>query len=97
MSSLEGLAGFMRSNPGAEGFRNRLGAAASRCQRKDAVIRGHLYWCWAKSSTTPVLPREDNTREMLGIDENTLMAMRRGMNELYRRLPVDAAKDGVQC
>lgn len=79
MSSLEGLAGFMRSNPGAEGFLNRLGVqtrdASGKIRDTAAIFTG----VGQKLNNMPYY-RAKQYAQMLGIDENTLMAMRRGMN-----------------
>ena len=79
MSSLEGLAGFMRSNPGAEGFLNRLGVqtrdASGKMRDTAAIFTG----VEQKLNNMPYY-RSKQYAQMLGIDENTLMAMRRGMN-----------------
>lgn len=79
MSSLEGLAGFMRSNPGAEGFLNRLGVqtrdASGKMRDTAAIFTG----VGQKLNNMPYY-RAKQYAQMLGIDENTLMAMRHGMN-----------------
>ncbi|HAX4278908.1 TPA: transglycosylase SLT domain-containing protein [Escherichia coli] len=79
MSSLKGLAGFMRSNPGAEGFLNRLGVqtrdASGKMRDTAAIFTG----VGQKLNNMPYY-RAKQYAQMLGIDENTLMAMRRGMN-----------------
>ncbi|EAQ5874258.1 transglycosylase SLT domain-containing protein [Salmonella enterica subsp. enterica serovar Schwarzengrund] len=79
MSSLEGLAGFMRNNPGAEGFLNRLGVqtrdASGKMRDTAAIFTG----VGQKLNNMPYY-RAKQYAQMLGIDENTLMAMRRGMN-----------------
>ncbi|EJF1246823.1 transglycosylase SLT domain-containing protein [Escherichia coli] len=79
ISSLEGLAGFMRSNPGAEGFLNRLGVqtrdASGKMRDTAAIFTG----VGQKLNNMPYY-RAKQYAQMLGIDENTLMAMRRGMN-----------------
>ncbi|EOW5744094.1 lytic transglycosylase catalytic [Escherichia coli O25:H30] len=79
MSSLEGLAGFIRSNPGAEGFLNRLGVqtrdASGKMRDTAAIFTG----VGQKLNNMPYY-RAKQYAQMLGIDENTLMAMRRGMN-----------------
>ena len=78
MSSLEGLAGFMRSNPGAEGFLNRLGVqtrdASGKMRDTAAIFTG----VGQKLNNMPYY-RAKQYAQMLGIDENTLMAMRRGV------------------
>ncbi|EPA7322270.1 lytic transglycosylase catalytic [Escherichia coli O45:H30] len=80
MSSLEGLAGFIRSNPGAEGFLNRLGVqtrdASGKMRDTAAIFTG----VGQKLNNMPYY-RAKQYAQMLGIDENTLMAMRRGMND----------------
>lgn len=78
--SLEGLARFLRSNPGGEGFLNRLGVetrdANGQARSLEAVFTG----LGQKLSTMPYY-RANQYAQMLGIDENTLMAMRRGMGD----------------
>ncbi|HID1030675.1 TPA: transglycosylase SLT domain-containing protein [Enterobacter roggenkampii] len=80
MSSLEGLAGFMRSNPGAEGFLNRLGVqtrdASGKMRDTAAIFTG----VGQKLNNMPYY-RAKQYAQMLGIDENTLMAMRRGLGD----------------
>ncbi|HHL4050398.1 TPA: transglycosylase SLT domain-containing protein [Klebsiella pneumoniae] len=80
MSSLEGLAGFMRSNPGAEGFLNRLGVqtrdASGKMRDTAAIFTG----VGQKLNNMPYY-RAKQYAQMLGIDENTLMAMRRGIGQ----------------
>lgn len=78
-NSLESLARFMRSNPGAEGFLNRLGVqtrdASGQMRDMSAIFTG----VGQRLSTMPYY-RANQFAQMLGIDENTLMAMRRGMS-----------------
>ncbi|WP_334470456.1 lytic transglycosylase catalytic [Arsenophonus sp. PmNCSU2021_1] len=86
--SLENLAGFLRNTPGAEGFLNRLGV-----QTRDA--NGNLQDMSAiftrvgnKLASMPYY-RANQYAQLLGIDENTLMAMRRGINAFsadYQRM-----------
>ncbi|ENX4473212.1 lytic transglycosylase [Enterobacter roggenkampii] len=77
-SSLESLARFMRHNPGAEGFLNRLGVqtrdASGNMRDMAAIFTG----VGQKLSSMPYY-RANQYAQMLGIDENTLMAMRRGV------------------
>lgn len=77
--ALESLARFMRNNPGAEGFLNRLGVQTrdARGQMRDmsAIFTG----VGQKLDQMPYY-RANQYAQMLGIDENTLMAMRRGLN-----------------
>lgn len=76
--SLESLARFVRNNPGAEGFLNRLGVqtrdASGNMRDMSAIFTG----VGQKLSGMPYY-RANQYASMLGIDENTLMAMRRGI------------------
>ena len=78
-NSLESLARFLRSNPGAEGFLNRLGVqtrdASGQMRDMSAIFTG----VGQRLSNMPYY-RANQYAQMLGIDENTLMAMRRGMS-----------------
>lgn len=78
--SLESLSRFMRNNPGAEGFLNRLGVqtrdASGNMRDMSAVFTG----VGQQLSKMPYY-RANQYAQMLGIDENTLMAMRRGVGE----------------
>ncbi|PZD59521.1 transglycosylase SLT domain-containing protein [Pantoea ananatis] len=79
-SSLESLAHFMRNNPGAEGFLNRLGV-----QTRDAIgnMRDMASIFTGVGDKLRNMPyyRANQYAQMLGIDENTLMAMRRGVGQ----------------
>ncbi|MCE0301106.1 hypothetical protein LVU63_24950 [Klebsiella pneumoniae] len=78
--SLENLARFMRNNPGAEGFLNRLGVQtrdASGNMRDMATI---FTGVGRRLSSMPYY-RANQYAQMLGLDENTLMAMRRGIGQ----------------
>ncbi|CAM3713667.1 lytic transglycosylase [Rouxiella silvae] len=76
--SLESLSRFMRNNPGAEGFLNRLGVqtrdASGNMRDMSSVFTG----VGQQLSKMPYY-RANQYAEMFGIDENTLMAMRRGL------------------
>ncbi|HHT4682612.1 lytic transglycosylase [Klebsiella michiganensis] len=78
--SLENLARFMRNNPGAESFLNRLGVQtrdASGNMRDMATIFAGV---GQRLSSMPYY-RANQYAQMLGLDENTLMAMRRGIGQ----------------
>lgn len=78
--SLENLARFIRNNPGAEGFLNRLGVQtrdASGNMRDMATI---FTGVGQRLSNMPYY-RANQYAQMLGLDENTLMAMRRGIGK----------------
>ena len=96
MSSLEGLAGFMRSNPGAEGFLNRLGVqtrdASGKMRDTAAIFTG----VWQNLNNMPYY-RAKQYAQMLGIDENTLMAMRRGMGQLSSEYALTAKRIGFNA
>ncbi|MBG6243108.1 MAG: lytic transglycosylase catalytic [Candidatus Symbiopectobacterium sp. Dall1.0] len=79
LSALEGLSGFMRSNPGAEGFLNRLGVQTRDVSGKMRDTASIFTGVGQKLNNMPYY-RARQYAQMLGIDENTLMAMRRGMN-----------------
>ncbi|MBF6309279.1 lytic transglycosylase domain-containing protein, partial [Nocardia farcinica] len=71
--SLENLARFIRNNPGAEGFLNRLGVQtrdASGNMRDMATI---FTGVGQRLSSMPYY-RANQYAQMLGLDENTLMA-----------------------
>ncbi|PLO35537.1 hypothetical protein CWN45_14485, partial [Klebsiella pneumoniae] len=78
--SLENLARFIRNNPGAEGFLNRLGVQtrdASGNMRDMATI---FTGVGQRLSNMPYY-RANQYAQMLGLDENTMMAMRRGIGQ----------------
>lgn len=78
--SLESLAQFIRNSPGAEGFLNRLGVQtrdASGNMRDMATI---FTGVGQRLSSMPSY-RANQYAQMLGMDENTLLAMRRGIGE----------------
>ena len=79
-SSLESPSRFIRNNPGAEGFLNRLGVqtrdASGNMRDMAAIFTG----VGQKLSSMPYY-RANQYAQMLGIDENTLMAMRRGVGQ----------------
>ncbi|EFH4568673.1 lytic transglycosylase catalytic [Escherichia coli] len=79
-SSLENLSRFIRNNPGAEGFLNRLGVqtrdASGNMRDMAAIFTG----VGQKLSSMPYY-QANQYAQMLGIDENTLMAMRRGVGQ----------------
>ncbi|EHX6692200.1 lytic transglycosylase catalytic [Escherichia coli] len=79
-SSLENLSRFIRNNPGAEGFLNHLGVqtrdASGNMRDMAAIFTG----VGQKLSSMPYY-RANQYAQMLGIDENTLMAMRRGVGQ----------------
>lgn len=94
--SLENLARFMRNNPGAEGFLNRLGVQtrdASGNMRDMATI---FTGVGQRLSSMPYY-RANQYAQMLGLDENTLMAMRRGIGQFSGEYTVMAKAIGYNA
>lgn len=96
LGSLEGLASFMRSNPGGEKFIQSMGVStrdANNNLRDTTKIMEDL---GAKFRTMPFY-RQKVYANILGIDEKTLMAMDRGIgafankyNDLYAKAGINA-------
>lgn len=78
--SLESLSRFMRNNPGAEGFLNRLGVQTRDASGKMRDMSTIFAGVGQKLSSMPYY-RANQYAQMLGIDENTLMVMRRGVGQ----------------
>ncbi|HEJ9371870.1 TPA: hypothetical protein SMM36_005304 [Klebsiella oxytoca] len=78
MSSLESLSRFIRTNPGAEGFLNRLGVQTRDASGNMRDMASIFTGVGQKLSSMPYI-RANQYASMLGIDENTLMAMWRGV------------------
>ncbi|EMR8085703.1 lytic transglycosylase [Citrobacter amalonaticus] len=78
--SLESLSRFIRNNPGAEGFLNRLGVQTRDASGKMRDMSTIFTGVGQKLSSMPYY-RANQYAQMLGIDENTLMAMRRGVGQ----------------
>lgn len=95
-NSLEGLARFMRSNPGAEGFLNRLGVqtrdASGKMRDMSAIFTG----VGQRLSSMPQY-RANQFAQMLGIDENTLLAMRRGLSQFSSEYALTAKRIGFNA
>ncbi|WP_456309864.1 hypothetical protein [Serratia proteamaculans] len=79
-SSLEGMARFVRNNPGGEGFLNRLGVQTRDASGNMRDMASIFTGVGQKLSNMPYY-RANQYAQMLGIDENTLMAMRRGVGQ----------------
>ncbi|CNK56288.1 lytic transglycosylase domain-containing protein [Yersinia frederiksenii] len=94
--SLESLARFIRNSPGAEGFLNRLGIqtrSANGSMRDTSAIFTGL---GAKLSSMPYY-RANQYAQMLGIDENTLMAMRKGLGGFGSEYALTAKRIGFNA
>lgn len=95
-SSLESLARFIRTSPGAEGFLNRLGVqtrdASGQMRSMESIFSG----VGQRLSSMPYY-RANQYASMLGIDENTLMAMRRGMGEFGAQYSATAKAIGFNA
>ena len=79
-SSLENLARFVRNSPGAEGFLNRLGVQTRDAKGNMRDMASVFTGVGQRLSSMPYY-RANQYAQMLGIDENTLMAMRRGVGQ----------------
>lgn len=78
--SLESLSRFVRNNPGAEGFLNRLGVQTRDAKGNMRDMASIFTGVGQRLSSMPYY-RANQYAQMLGIDENTLMAMRRGIGQ----------------
>lgn len=78
--SLESLSRFVRNNPGAEGFLNRLGVQTRDAKGNMRDMASIFTGVGQRLSSMPYY-RANQYAQMLGMDENTLLAMRRGIGE----------------
>ncbi|HBV6982561.1 TPA: hypothetical protein MDY49_004222 [Klebsiella pneumoniae] len=78
--SLENLSRFVRNNPGAEGFLNRLGVQTRDAKGNMRDMASIFTGVGQRLNSMPYY-RANQYAQMLGIDENTLMAMRRGIGQ----------------
>lgn len=78
--SLESLARFVRNNPGAEGFLNRLGVQTRDAKGNMRDMASIFTGVGQRLSSMPYY-RANQYAQLLGIDENTLLAMRRGIGQ----------------
>ncbi|CCW31076.1 putative bacteriophage protein [Xenorhabdus nematophila F1] len=77
-SSLEGVAKFLRNNPGGEGFLRNMGIQTRDTNGKLRDTASLVALVGERLSAMPPY-RANQYASILGIDENTLMAMRRGI------------------
>ncbi|CDL85415.1 hypothetical protein [Xenorhabdus szentirmaii] len=77
-SSLEGVAKFLRNNPGGEGFLRNMGIQTRDANGKLRDTASLVALVGERLSALPMY-RANQYASILGIDENTLMAMRRGI------------------
>ncbi|MDE9463544.1 lytic transglycosylase [Xenorhabdus bovienii] len=77
-SSLEGVASFLRNNPGGEGFLRNMGIQTRDTNGKLRDTASLVALVGERLSAMPHY-RANQYASILGIDENTLMAMRRGI------------------
>ncbi|MDE9495953.1 lytic transglycosylase [Xenorhabdus bovienii] len=77
-SSLEGVAKFLRNNPGGEGFLRNMGIQTRDTNGKLRDTASLVALVGERLSALPYY-RANQYAGILGIDENTLMAMRRGI------------------
>jgi hypothetical protein len=96
LSSLEGLASFMRNNPGAEGFLNRLGVQTRDARGKMRDTATIFTGVGQKLNSMPYY-RARQYAQMLGIDENTLQSMRRGLGQFSSEYALTAKRIGFNA
>lgn len=77
--SVERLASFLRNNPGGEGFLRNMGIQTRDANGRLRDTASLVALLGDKLAKMPVY-RANQYAGMLGIDENTLMAMRRGIH-----------------
>ncbi|QHM71274.1 transglycosylase SLT domain-containing protein [Mixta intestinalis] len=101
-SALENLSRFLRNSPGAEGFLNRLGVQTRDASGNMRDMASIFTGVGQRLSSMPYY-RANQYAQMLGIDENTLMAMRRGLagftadyQSMLRAMGYDAEKAAAQ-
>ncbi len=94
--SLEGLARFMRNNPGSEGFLNRLGVQTRDASGNMRDMASIFTGVGQNLSNMPYY-RANQYAQMLGIDENTLMAMRRGLGQFNQQYTQMAKASGFNA
>lgn len=79
-ASLENLARFIRNNPGAEGFLQRLGVQTRDAQGHMMSMESIFTGVNQRLNQMPVY-RAKQYADMFGIDENTMLAARSGMGQ----------------
>jgi len=95
-SSLEGLARFLRSSPGAEGFLNRLGVQTRDASGKMRDTADIFTGVGEKLNSMPVY-RAKQFAQMQGIDEDTLLTMRRGLAQASSEYALTVKKIGFNA
>lgn len=99
LSSIEGIAKFMRTNPGGEGF---LGALGVRTRSSNGQLRDTVDILSDLGKQFASMPYYQAARRasLLGIDEKTLQALIRGVGEFsdeYRKMTHDLGFDSDQA
>lgn len=95
-NALEGMARFMRNNPGGEGFLNRLGVQTRDASGNMRDMASIFTGVGSQLSKMPYY-RANQYAQMLGIDENTLLAMRRGLGQFSGEYTAMAKAIGVNA
>ncbi|MGQ5288448.1 transglycosylase SLT domain-containing protein [Pectobacterium actinidiae] len=95
-SSLENLAQFIRNSPGAEGFLNRLGVQTRDARGQMRDMASIFTGVGQRLNSMPYY-RANQYAQMLGIDENTLMAMRRGLGQFSAEYTATAKAIGFNA
>lgn len=94
--SLESLARFVRNSPGAEGFLNSLGVQTRDASGKMRDMAAIFTGVGQKLNSMPYY-RANQYAQMLGIDENTLLAMRQGLGQFGEKYKVMAKAIGYNA
>ena len=81
--SLENLARFIQTSPGAERFLHRLGIQTRTASGQMRDMSAIFIDAGQRLGSMPD-PRANQYAQILGLDENTLTAMRRGIGEFSR-------------
>ncbi len=93
-SALEGLAGFMRNNPGSENFLKGMGINTRDAKGALLDETNVMEQLAAKFKTMPYY-RANLYAQMLGIDEPTLQAMLRGVDKYTEQFKAFAKRLGL--
>lgn len=95
-SALDSMARFLRNQPGAEGWLNHLGVSTRDAQGHLLKTETLLTGVSQRLSQMPFY-RANQYAQMLGIDENTLLALRRGIGHYAAEYQMAAQKIGFNA
>lgn len=95
-AALDSMARFLRNQPGAEGWLNHLGVSTRDAQGHLHKTETLLTGVSQRLSQMPFY-RANQYAQMLGIDENTLLALRRGIGHYAAEYQMAAQKIGFNA